>query len=467
MNTIITMKKTGILILIILYAFSGFAQEIRGSWYGALELPTGKLRLVFHITEKDGVFHSTMDSPDQGVKGIPTTTTTFRDTRLTISIPEIRAEYTGVFSGAEIKGTFTQGAPLPLILSKQETKPERPQEPQPPYPYHSEDITFENTQAGITLAGTLTLPQKSGVYPAVILISGSGAQNRNEEIFGHKPFLILADHLTRQGIAVLRFDDRGFGLSSGNHDTSTSADFATDVEAAVGYLRKRKEIKTLQIGLIGHSEGGMIAPMITTRSKDIAFMVLLAAPGVHNHELWIRQVSDIVATQGISKEKQGPLIQCYQDIYRILETTPGQAAQVELEKYLRAHLTDFTAGQPLPPGKEEPFIGQTVKTFMSPWFRYFITYDPTPNLEKTKCPVLALNGEKDLQVNATQNLLGINQALTKAGNKSFKTIPLPGLNHLFQECTTGAPGEYAAITQTFSPGALKVISEWVKEQTRK
>lgn len=466
------MKKTTILILILLYAFTGFAQEITGSWYGTLELPSGKIRLVFHITEKDGALQSKMDSPDQGANGIPCESVTFKDARLTITSPVINAKYEGKYADAEIKGTFIQGTmSLPLTLSKQEIKQERPQErpqePRPPYPYHTEEITIENKQAGITLAGTLTLPQKSGVYPAVILINGSGAQNRDEEILGHKPFLVLADHLTRQGVAVLRFDDRGFGLSTGNYENSTAADFATDVEAAVSYLKKRKEIKIQQIGLIGHSEGGMIAPMIATRSRDIAFMVLLAAPGVHNYDLWIRQLSDIVETQGISKEKQEPLIQCYREIYRILKATPGQAAQPELEKYLKAHLTDFTAGQPLPPGKEKPFIDQMVETFIQPWFRYFITYNPIPNLEKTKCPVLALNGEKDLQVNATQNLLGINQALTKAGNKSFKTIPLPGLNHLFQECKTGAPGEYGTITQTFSPEALKTISEWIQIQTRK
>lgn len=462
------MKKTGLLILILLYAFAGIAQEIAGSWYGTLELPTGKVRLVFHITEKDGVLQSKMDSPDQGANGIPCESVTFKDAHLTITSPVINAKYEGKYADAEIKGTFNQGnVSLPLTLSKQEIKQERPQEPHPPYPYHTEDVTFENKQAGITLAGTLTLPQKSGVYPAVILISGSGAQNRNEEILGHKPFLVLADHLTRQGVAVLRFDDRGFGLSTGNYETSTAADFATDVEAAVSYLKKRKEIKTQQIGLIGHSEGGMIAPMVATRSKDIAFMVLLAAPGVHHYDLWIRQLSDMVAIQGISKEKQEPLIQCYRDIYRILKTTPGQAAQPELEKYLKAHLTDFTAGQPLPPGKEKPFIDQMVKTFILPWFRYFITYNPIPNLEKTKCPVLALNGEKDIQVNATQNLLGINQALTKAGNKSFKTIPLPGLNHLFQECKTGATEEYGILPQTFSPKALRMISEWIQEQTKK
>lgn len=466
------MKKAGIFIIIFLYTFSGFSQEIKGSWFGTLEVPGGKLRLVFHINEKSGVYQTTLDSPDQGANGIPTATTTLKDSHLKISIPTLKAQYEGVCSEMEIKGTFTQvNIPFPLTLTRKEIMPERPperpQEPRPPYPYHCEEVTFENLGAGIKLAGTLTLPQKSGTYPAVILITGSGAQDRDEKIAGHKPFLVIADHLTRQGIAVLRFDERGTGASTGVFQTSTTVDFAADVKAAINYLKTRKEIESKKIGLIGHSEGGMIAPMIAVENPDVAFMVLLAAPGIHNSELWIRQLSDIVAMQGISEDKIKPMMQCYQDILQILKTMPNATAKPELEKYLKTHLQDFTAGEQIPPEKQKPFINQLVKTLLSPWFRYFITYNPVPVLEKIKCPVLALNGDKDLQVNASQNLLGINQALSKAGNKSFETIPLRGLNHLFQECKTGAPTEYGQITQTFSPEALNIISNWILKQTRK
>lgn len=462
------MKKIGILTLVLLYAYFGFAQEINGSWFGNLEVPGGKLRISFHITETAGSYQTTLDSPDQGAWGVPTATTTFKDSRLNISIPTLQARYEGLYSGTEIKGTFTQAnIPFPLTLTRREIAPERPQEPRPPYPYRSEEVTFANPGAGIKLAGTLTIPQGNGVYPAVILITGSGAQNRDEEIAGHKPFLVIADNLTRQGIAVLRFDDRGTGASTGDFNTSTSVDFATEVKAAVNYLKTRKEIQTRKIGLAGHSEGGMVAPMIAVENPDIAFMVLLAAPGIPNSELWIRQLLDIMVVQGISEDKRKPLIQCYQDIIRILKTMPDETAKPELEKYLKTHLLDFTAGEQLPPEKVKPFIDEQVKTFVKPWFRYFITYNPVPVLEKIKCPVLALNGEKDLQVNASQNLLGIRQALTKAGNKSFETIPLRGLNHLFQECTTGAPREYGQITQTFSPEALNIMSNWILKQTKK
>lgn len=462
------MKKIGTLILILLCVYSGFAQEIKGSWFGNLEVPGGKLRLTFHVNEEAGVYKTILDSPDQGVNGIPTATTTFKDSRLNILIPTLEAQYEGVYSDSEIKGTFTQGnVKFPLTLTRRKISPERPQEPRPPYPYRCEEVVFENYGAGIKLAGTLTLPQGKGVYPAVILITGSGAQNRDEEIAGHKPFLVIADHLTRQGIAVLRVDDRGTGASTGNFNASTAVDFATDAKAAFDYLKTRNEIQSGQIGLIGHSEGGMVAPMIASGNPDVAFMVLLAAPGIHNAELWIRQLSDIMAIQGISEEKRKPMIQCYRDILQILKTLPGETAEPELKKYFKAHLLDFTAGEQLSPEREKPFIDQQVKTILSPWFRYFITYNPVPTLEKIKCPVLALNGEKDLQVNASQNLLGISQALSKAGNKSFETIPLRGLNHLFQECTTGSPGEYGQITQTFSPEALNIISNWILKQTKK
>lgn len=463
------MKKTIFLALFLFSILSyGFGQDITGTWYGFLELPGGKLRIVFHISEKEGVYHTTMDSPDQGAKDIPTAGTTLKNADLDIQIPNLKAKYAGTVSGTEIKGTFTQfNSPLPLNLSREEIKAERPQEPRPPYPYYTEDVNFSNAKAEISLAGTLTLPRKDGVFPAVVLISGSGAQNRDEELAGHKPFLVIADYLTRQGIAVLRVDDRGTGQSTGNFDTGTSEDFATDVEAAVNYLRKRKEILKSQIGLIGHSEGGMIAPMVAAKDKNIAFIVLLAGPGIPNRQLMRRQINDILAAQGVNEGLRTPIVECTQKAYQIMEDYPGESAKPRLEEFFRANIQTLFPGKNFTQEQQKQIVDEQVNTYLRPWYRFFVQFDPSGSLEKVKCPVLAMNGEKDLQVNASENLAGISQALAKAGNKSFKIVSLPGLNHLFQESTTGSPNEYGVITQTFSPKALKVMSDWISEQTKK
>jgi fermentation-respiration switch protein FrsA (DUF1100 family) len=370
-----------------------------------------------------------------------------------------------------VKGTFKQSIySFPLELTKEKVEKKviaKPQDPLKPYPYRTEDVIFENKYAGINLAGTLTLPQQEGIYPAVILISGSGPQNRDSELLGHRPFLVISDFLTKNGIAVLRFDDRGTGASSGNFQSSTSMDFAQDVEAGLAYLRSRKEIDSGKIGLIGHSEGGLIAPIVASRSKDVAFIVLLAGPGLPGDQILLLQQELISKASGISKSV---IDKSQKDNKKAFALISKATNETKLKTDLTNHIVQILDNDPhpqIPAGmSKEEFVNMQVKQLTSPWMRFFITYDPRPTLRKVKCPVLAINGEKDLQVPYKENLSAIRAALKKGKNKSFVIKELARLNHLFQECTTGAPSEYAVIEQTFSPIALRKMLHWMLLQVK-
>jgi len=466
------MKNLTLVILTSLFSLTIYGQDITGQWNGALKIQGIQMRLVFNISQTENSLSSTMDSPDQGAKGIPTTTTSFENSILKITIANAKIEYEGTLGQDNIiVGTFKQGGQsFPMNLSKEKIEKEkhiRPQEPIKPYPYYSEDITFENKKAGINLAGTLTLPNKEGVFPVVVLISGSGPQNRDEELLGHKPFLVLSDFLTKNGIAVLRYDDRGIAMSKGDFKTATSADFATDVESAIAYLKTRKEINKKKIGLIGHSEGGLIAPMVASNSKDVAFIVLLAGTGIQGDSLLLLQKKLIEEASGVSKED----IQKGQSSNRkafdiVNQSTSLEQLNSDLTIYIKQILKDNPNTQKPAEMSDDDFVKLQVKQIASPWMQYFIKYNPAPALEKVKCPVLAINGEKDLQVPPKENLEAIKNALTKGGNKKVTTKELPNLNHLFQECETGSPDEYAKIEQTFSPIALTEILNWIKTQTK-
>lgn len=461
-----------ILLILILTNISLFAQDITGQWFGALKVQGTQLRLVFNITKTNNSLSSTMDSPDQGAKGIPTTTTSFENSVLKITLTSAKIEYEGKLGSDNIiVGTFRQGGQsFPMNLSREKIEKEklkRPQEPSKPYPYYSEDITFENKLAGIKLAGTLTLPTKEGEYPVVILISGSGPQNRDEELLGHKPFLVLSDFLTKNGIAVLRYDDRGTALSTGDFNTATTADFATDVESAILYLKTRKEIIKNKIGLIGHSEGGLIAPMVASKSKDVAFIVLLAGTGIQGDQLLLLQKKLIEETAGLKDED----IQNGQSSNRkafdiVINSKSLEQIKSDLTLYYKQKLKENPNIQKPEGMNDDDFVKLQVKQIANPWMQYFIKYNPSPNLEKVKCPVLAINGEKDLQVPPKENLNAIKKALAKGRNKNVTIKELPNLNHLFQECKTGSPDEYATIEQTISPKALTEILSWIQQQTR-
>jgi len=466
------MKKISLIVLTSLFSLTVLGQDIIGQWNGALKVQGTQMRLVFNITKTDNGVSSTMDSPDQGAKGIPTTTTSFENSILKITIANAKIEYEGTLGKDNIiVGTFKQGGQsFPMNISKEVIEKEklvRPQEPTKPYSYYSEDITFENKNAGISLAGTLTLPKKDGVFPVVILISGSGPQNRDEELLGHKPFLVLSDYLTKNGIAVLRYDDRGTALSKGDFKTATSADFATDVESAISYLKTRKEINKKKIGLIGHSEGGLIAPMVASKSNDVAFIVLLAGTGIQGDQILLLQQKLIGKASGISDEDlQKNEIENRKTFDIVNKSTNLEQLNNDLTIYIMQSLKDNPNSEKPQGMSDEDFVKLQVKQIANPWMQYFIKYNPAPALEKVKCPVLAINGEKDLQVPPKENLEAIKKALTKGGNKKVTTIELPNLNHLFQECKTGSPEEYATIEQTFSPTALNEILKWLQTQTK-
>lgn len=458
------MKKAVFFLMTILLSFTMFGQEITGQWNGFLKVPGGQLALVFNISKSENGYSATMDSPDQGAKGIPVTTTKFENAILKLEIPSARIVFEGELNQYNvIVGTFSQsGQSFPLNLSKEKLEKEilkRPQEPQKPYSYYTEDVTFENKTDKNVLAGTLSLPSKEGKFPVVILISGSGPQNRDEEILGHKPFLVLADYLTKKGIAVLRFDDRGTAKSTGEYKTATTLDFANDVRAGVAYLQTRKEIDKNKIGLIGHSEGGIIAPIVAQNSKDVKFIILLAGPGLRGDQLMLLQKEMIERQKGISENEIKKGQEIFKGAYDIIVASSANDVNLKSKafNYLKLKLGDSA---------NDTQISALSSQITSPWLVSFLKLDPTIALEKVKCPVLALNGEKDLQVPPDVNLEAIKAALAKGGNKNVTTKKLSNLNHLFQECKTGSPDEYAAIEQTFSPIALEEISKWILVQVK-
>ena len=465
------MKKVIFCIFTVMTVATINAQDIAGTWNGLLDVQGSQLRFVFNISKTATGISATMDSPDQGAKDIPTSSARFENAVLTIAIANMKMQYEGKLGeNNTITGTFKQGPmSVPLNLTKEKVekaKLVRPQEPAQPYLYYTEDVTFTNAKAQITLAGTLTLPKKEGKFPVVVLISGSGPQNRDEELLGHKPFLVLADHLTKNGIGVLRFDDRGVGASKGDFKEATSADFATDVEAAVNYLLMRKDVNINKIGLMGHSEGGIIAPMVAAKSKDVAFIVLLAGTGVKGDELLLLQTALIQKAAGETEEniKKGQAISrgAFEMVNKS-ENTEGLKTQ--LTTYLQEKIKANPAAKPKEM-TEEAFAKMQVQTLTSPWMYYFLRYDPATALATVKCPVLAINGEKDLQVPAKINLDAIKMNLEKGKNKNVTTKSFPNLNHLFQECTTGSPDEYAKIEQTFAPVALDEITNWLLKQVK-
>ncbi|WP_192347808.1 S9 family peptidase [Algoriphagus sp. Y33] len=467
------MKVLSLVLITCIFVVSSFAQDITGQWHGALKVQGIQLRLVFNVEQTESGYSSTMDSPDQGAFGIPVTSTRFQDGTLKIAITNANIIYEGTLGDDNrIVGVFTQaGQSFPMNLSRDEIEKlgsNRPQEPKKPFPYRSEEVIFENKQAEILLAGTLTMPEEDGKYPAVVLISGSGPQNRDEELMGHKPFLVLSDYLTRNGIAVLRFDDRGTAASTGDFASATSVDFATDVASAVQYLQSRPEIDKSKIGLIGHSEGGIIAPMVAADSDDIDFIVLLAGTGIRGDKLLLAQQELIGKASGISPTQLEESAMLNRGIFDIVLKDQGtEEMKGEMRNYMAQAFRNIPPVN-LPSGlTEDKFVNDQMarmKELSSPWMQNFIRYDPAPALEKVSCPVLALNGEKDLQVPPKENLEAIKAGLAKGGNTNVTTMELPGLNHLFQEAETGAPSEYGTIEQTFSPVAMEVVLGWIKEQ---
>ncbi|CAA0183881.1 conserved hypothetical protein [Tenacibaculum maritimum] len=465
------MKKKELLFLMTIFSLNLFGQDITGQWNGVLKVQGIQLSLIFNITKSGDVYNSTMDSPDQGAMGIPVTNTIFENSKIKFEVNNARIEYSGKLSDNKIVGTFKQGGrEFPMVLSRKALEKEilkRPQEPSKPYPYYSEDITFQNTKANISLTGTLTFPKKGGNFPVVILISGSGPQNKDGELLGHKPFLVISDHLTQSGIAVLRYDDRGVGQSTGNFKAATSADFATDVESAIAYLQTRKEINKEKIGLVGHSEGGLIATMVASTSKDVSFVVLLAGTGVQGNKLLLLQQKLIAKANGVSEIDIKKSIKTNEKLFEmVIKSNDTNKLKTDLTNSINKMLKNDTSLE-IPNGMtKEKFISIQVNQISSPWMQYFIKSNPAIILEKIKCPVLAVNGEKDLQVPPKENLTAIKNALKIGGNNNVTIKEFPNLNHLFQECETGLPSEYTKIEQTFSPIVLTEITNWMLNQVK-
>lgn len=437
--------------------------SVEGLWQTALDAHGMRLRFQLHVShDTDGELVASLDSLDQSVSGLPAVNVSQKENSVHFEVPAVAGAYDGTLNAAKnsITGKWSQtgaDAMLTFTRSDQPLELRRPQIPAKPYPYREEDVTFPNKSANVMLAGTLTLPKGAGPFAAAILVAGSGPQDRDESIANHKPFLILADYLTRKGIAVLRYDKRGTPKSTGNADDSTTLDLASDTEAAITYLKTRKEIDPGKIGLIGHSEGAIIAPYLASRSKTIPWLVLLGAPATKGRDTLLKQ-SELIARAGNLTE---PQIQASLDFDEaaydlVLQEKSTDALAAKLVALVKASGMDSA----IPPSALE----QQLRMLTSPWFRFFLGYDPLPNLEKTVCPVLVLYGQKDLQVPAKVNMPLVQKAFADAGNKNTEIRQLAELNHLFQHSYSGSPAEYAAIEETFAPEALQAISNWLIPQ---
>jgi hypothetical protein len=435
-----------------------------GVWQGALEGNGMRLRLQLHVShDEQKQLLAALDSPDQGISGLPAVKVSQKETAFHFEIPVVSGVYDGTINVAKtaITGNWTQNGvrqKLEFQRSDQLFELRRPQTPAKPYPYREEEVVLPNEKVKISLAGTLTLPSGNGPFPAAVLLSDSGPHDRDETLAGHHPLLILADHLTRKSFAVLRFDKRGIGKSTGDYASATTEDFAGDAEAALAYLKTRKEIAARKIGLIGHGEGGMIAPIVAARSKDVAWMVSLASPGLKGEDALLLQSETILKAAGVNEDQLALTLDFDKQTYALIRQEKNPAT---LEAKLNDLVQSSAMSAPLPPAVWQ----SQMRMLLSPWFRYFLDYDPVPAFAKTTCPVLVLQGAKDMQVPAKENLSRIQKALENTGNKDFQSAELPGLNHLFQHAPTGSPTEYGGIEETMAPEALNAVSDWALKQS--
>ncbi len=454
-------------------SLNAFADSSSELWQGSLGAGGVKLRLVLHLEKTDdGKYSGTLDSIDQSVNDLPVVVEVYDKDTLKIDIKAVAGSFEGKIgkNGTEVVGTWKQGpSSLPLTLTKGGSVPVilRPQTPKPPFSYGTQEVAFDS-KPGVKLAGTLTLPREHATkVPAVVLIAGSGPNNRDEAILNHQIFLVIADYLTKRGFAVLRYDKRGISESSGSYLDATTADFADDAEAGVRYLKMRPEIDAGKIGLIGHSEGGVIAPMVAARNKGIAFIVLMAGTGINGEEILYRQTALISKSYGASDEAIKRNRKMQEKMFAIAKEKPDAVlAKKKMHELIDQQWAELTEAERKATGTSTALYGQG-DALISPWMHYFLTYDPVPALRQVRCPVLALNGSKDLQVPPEIDLSKIDAALKAGGNKDYTIKELPGLNHLFQTCTTGSPSEYGNIEETISPVALKTMGDWITAHTHK
>lgn len=461
------MKTNIITICLFFLTLTVVSQNITGIWNGAIEVDKDtKFNFIFNIQEDGKAYQTTIDIPTQRVNGIKALKTSVNGDSLIIDLSNVGMKYSGKLNASHtsIKGRIVEGLnTFTLNLSRNSVpetpKANRPQEPLKPYSYIEEKVSFVNENANIKLAGTFTRPKGNKKYPVAILISGSGPQDRDESISQHKPFLVLADYLTKQGIAVLRYDDRGFGESTGNHSNATTYDFSLDVISAMAYLKTRNDVDANKIGLIGHSEGGIIAPLVANKNNDVAFIVSLAGTGISGTELSVIQSKTMrpfpVPDEAAYEKAIRKAIEIAKQNKDVSEIKP------ELKGHYKETIAPILKNLGVPDIKVNEIITGLVAMRTTKWVRYFYEYNPADEYKKVTCPVLSLNGSLDTQVEAKINQNGLRNALTKGKNKDFEIIELEGLNHLFQNAKTGKMDEYADIEETFSPKALIIISDWI------
>ncbi|HYV93674.1 MAG TPA: alpha/beta fold hydrolase [Chitinophagales bacterium] len=440
--------------------------QLAGTWQGTLQAQGVSLRFVAHIKNENGNLSATMDSPDQGVVGIPVSSVNYTAGKLDFAVAP-GASYHGEWNSDHFEGKWSQnGSDFPLNLSRENNpvEPNRPQEPKPPFPYTATDVTFANSIQKNTIAGTLTIPEGKGPFPAVILITGSGQENRNEELMGHKPFLVIADYLSRNGIAVLRCDDRGVGGTTGEVMKATSEDFATDIEAALDFLKTQRGVDVKRIGLIGHSEGGGIAQMVAKNHSEVSFIIMIGGLAIDGGRDLYLQNEKFYAGSGVPGEVAKKYLMLFQ---QMIDTIKTQKTTDEKHKAISTLLNNgrkqFSEDELkyVPNLQDEKSIEVLANQMILPWMQSFINYDPQPALKTLKCDILAIYGEKDIQVPAKENSEAFGQTMQNGQSKINKVVVMPGLNHLMQHATTGMPSEYGTIEETFSPEVLKMIADFI------
>lgn len=436
------------------------AQEITGTWSGELSVQNVKLPIAFRISYVDNSYKAVMDSPEQGAIGLPVESVKYDCGVLSLSMPSLNMTLSGMVRGTTLTAMFRQGnlqIPIVLVRSDESAEVRRPQEPRAPYPYRVEEVSFASLSQGVNLQGTLTLPTKEGKYPAVVLVTGSGTQNRDEEIMGHKPFKVIADYLTRRGVVILRYDDREF--TTKQYAGATSRDYANDALGGVAYLKSLPNVDSQKIGIIGHSEGGTIAFMCAAQSEDVDFIVSLAGMAVSGEKCLLEQNRRSIAATGLPEDLQQRVLEAVRMSFSRVKSDELTTLKTSAQSIVDEIISKSGAGDAPLQIKQG-----LVKTFeqTTEWMKYFISYDPMQDIAKIKCNVLALNGGRDVQVLADDNLSVLAEAKNLAGRVTIKRYE--ELNHLFQPCKTGDVSEYASIEQTISEQVLEDVAAWVLKQ---
>lgn len=445
--------------------------KLMGKWEAILVYPNVKYKLVADF-EKDSSNNIRMklSSPKQKSFNLTVDSLEIIGNKISFSVKKYQVHFSGIFNvdSNKIAGTWKQTKyHLHLIFFREGelARFNRPQYPMKPYPYNSDSVAFDNYKENIKLAGTLTYPNHKGKYPAVLLLSGMGPQDRDETMYGHKPFVIVADYLTKKGFAVLRVDDRGMGKSTGNYYNSTTNDFAGDAAASIEFLKKQQMVDSTQIGLIGFNEGGLIASMVASRNRNIQFIVLLSTPGLTGEKILLAQTLNIQKKEKVPKAELTKNYNFNKKVFNIIASRKDSSTiHDELVQAYKDMIASLSTKEKYQKKYSKNVILRQIGFMSTPWFRYYLTYDPKVNFEKVKCPVLNLYGDKDIQVQPDENLAAIKNALADGGNNNVKSEVIPNVNHLFQDCQTGLPQEYSQITETFSPKVLVIIGDWIKKE---